>query len=138
MRIGSDEEVITLSSPGYPAYYHNEILCTWTVTAATESRHILLSLNDFYLEDGFDFLSIGNGDRSSIGRESTIVQFSGEVKLRTITSVGDSMWLQFATDRTGIERGFNINFTQVLTKEGMKARSFGNCVVARKAKVQLN
>ncbi|XP_072030434.1 CUB and sushi domain-containing protein 1-like [Amphiura filiformis] len=116
IRIGSDEEVVTLSSPGFPELYRNEILCTWTVSA-TGSRHILLMIDTFHLEDGFDFLSVGNGDSSAVGIESTIVKLTGMIKLRTITSVGESMWLQFATDRTGRTKGFNVNFTQVLGYE---------------------
>ncbi|XP_072030432.1 uncharacterized protein [Amphiura filiformis] len=116
IRIGSDEEVVILSSPGFPELYRNEILCTWTVSA-TGSRHILLMIDTFLLEDGFDFLSVGNGDSSAVGSESTIVKLTGKIKLRTITSLLESMWLQFATDRTGRAKGFNVNFTQVLGYE---------------------
>lgn len=79
-----------------------------------------MTIEDFQLEDGFDFLTVGNGDGFSAEIASTIAKLTGRIKLRTITSVDDSLWVQFVTDRTGTDGGFAVNFTQILGYEGMQ------------------
>lgn len=118
INIGSDEEIVTLTSASFPLHYDNDILCTWTIFA-TGNRHVLMSIEEFQLEEGFDFLTVGNGDTSSLGSESTIAELTGRIKLRSITSVEDSLWVKFATDHTGTEKGFAVNFTQIRESQGM-------------------
>ena len=118
INIGSGEEIVTLTSASFPLRYDNDILCTWTILA-TSNRHVLMTIDEFQLEDGFDFLSVGNGDSSSVGSESTIAKLTGRIKLRAITSNEDSLWVNFATDQTGTDKGFAVNFTQVHGYKGM-------------------
>ena len=118
INIGSDEETVTLTSASFPLHYDNDILCTWTILAIG-NRHVLMTIGEFQLEDGFDFLTVGNGDSSSVAGESTIAKLTGRIKLRTITSGEDSLWVKFATDHTGTDKGFAVNFTQIRESQGL-------------------
>ncbi|XP_072030188.1 tolloid-like protein 2 [Amphiura filiformis] len=113
----SNSEVITLTSPGYPMSYGNNLVCEWSVSA-TESRRIVIRIVDFEMEDGYDFLTFGDGENSVNG--SILVSLTGTIKLNTLTSTGSMMWIKLATDLSGVARGFNLNLTQVANMEGKR------------------
>ena len=115
--IGSDEEIVTLTTPGYPMAYRNELICEWIVNAAG-GRRIILDIIDFDMENKYDFLIVGNGDNSAI-KSSSIARLTGKTKLRTLSSTDDTMWLKVASDRTGTGRGFEIELTRTVTIEGI-------------------
>ena len=77
----------------------------------------MIHIQDFDMEEGYDFLLVGNGDNSAIG-ESTIAALTGKIKLRTLASGDDVLWMRVATDRTGVAKGFELNVTQVANTEG--------------------
>ncbi|XP_035658087.1 LOW QUALITY PROTEIN: deleted in malignant brain tumors 1 protein-like [Branchiostoma floridae] len=54
----------TVTSPNYPNDYGNDVTYEWTITVTEESM-VLLTIESFHLEDGFDFLTIydKDGDR---------------------------------------------------------------------------
>ena len=118
--LGSDEEVVTRTTPGYPMAYRNELICEWIVNAAG-GRRIILDIIDFDMENRYDFLIVGNGENSAI-KPSLIARLTGETKLRTLTSTEDTMWLKVASDRTGTRRGFEIELTRTATVEGIVSR----------------
>ncbi|CAH6790893.1 unknown_gene_17662 [Phodopus roborovskii] len=67
-----------ISSPHFPAEYHNNADCTWTILAELGDT-IALVFIDFQLEDGYDFLEV----------TGTEVEFSINVPL---SSVGAKSW----------------------------------------------
>jgi hypothetical protein len=111
----SKTEVITLTSPGYPMPYSNNLVCEWSVSAS-EPRRIVIKIVDFEMEDGYDFLTVGDGENSIHG--STLVSLTGDIWMNTITSSGSRMWIKIATDMTGVARGFHLNITQIASVEG--------------------
>lgn len=52
-------------SPHFPAEYHNNADCTWTILAELGDT-IALVFNDFQLEDGYDFLEVTGTEGSSL------------------------------------------------------------------------
>uniref|UniRef100_A0A672MSN1 CUB and Sushi multiple domains 2 n=1 Tax=Sinocyclocheilus grahami TaxID=75366 RepID=A0A672MSN1_SINGR len=96
-----------LLSPNYPQEYGNNMHCVWLIIAKPESR-INMAFNDLSMEKQFDFLSIKDGGKA----ESPILgTFSGDVLPSPITTSGHVARLEFLTDHTYTERGFNITFT---------------------------
>uniref|UniRef100_A0A8C9W057 CUB and Sushi multiple domains 2 n=1 Tax=Scleropages formosus TaxID=113540 RepID=A0A8C9W057_SCLFO len=96
-----------LLSPNYPQEYGNSMHCVWLIIAKPESR-INLAFNDLSLEKQFDFLSVKDGGKA----ESPILgTFSGDVVPSPITTSGHVARLEFLTDHTNTDRGFNITFT---------------------------
>uniref|UniRef100_A0A3B4AL78 Uncharacterized protein n=1 Tax=Periophthalmus magnuspinnatus TaxID=409849 RepID=A0A3B4AL78_9GOBI len=96
-----------LLSPNYPQEYGNNMHCVWLIIANPESR-INLAFNDLSMEKQFDFLSIKDGGKA----ESPILgTFSGDVVPPPITTSGHVARLEFLTDHTYTDRGFNITFT---------------------------
>ncbi|XP_072039665.1 lutropin-choriogonadotropic hormone receptor-like [Amphiura filiformis] len=65
------------------------------------------------MEDGYDFVTFGNGEESSEEDADVIVRLTGEAKLRTVTSSGSFMWINVASDRTGLAKGFLLHISQV-------------------------
>ncbi len=124
----TDDAVVNRTSPGYPTGYRDELICLWTVIGL-ESRYIVISIFEFEMERGYDFLTIGNG-RDSTSSASVVARLTGRIKLRTITSSHLTMWIQVTTDRTGGGTGFNLElslarnilgkFTICLVKESPK------------------
>uniref|UniRef100_H3CV01 CUB and Sushi multiple domains 2 n=1 Tax=Tetraodon nigroviridis TaxID=99883 RepID=H3CV01_TETNG len=96
-----------LLSPNYPQEYGNNMHCVWLIISNPESR-INLAFNDLSMEKQFDFLSIKDGGKA----ESPILgTFSGDVLPPSITTSGHVARLEFLTDHTYTDRGFNITFT---------------------------
>uniref|UniRef100_A0A672G2T7 CUB and sushi domain-containing protein 1-like n=1 Tax=Salarias fasciatus TaxID=181472 RepID=A0A672G2T7_SALFA len=96
-----------LLSPNYPQEYGNNMHCVWLIISNPESR-INLAFNDLSMEKQFDFLSIKDGGKA----ESPILgTFSGDVLPPPITTSAHVARLEFLTDHTYTDRGFNITFT---------------------------
>uniref|UniRef100_A0A669EUV2 CUB and Sushi multiple domains 2 n=1 Tax=Oreochromis niloticus TaxID=8128 RepID=A0A669EUV2_ORENI len=96
-----------LLSPNYPQEYGNNMHCVWLIITNPESR-INLAFNDLSMEKQFDFLSIKDGGKA----ESPILgTFSGDVLPPPITTSAHVARLEFLTDHTYTDRGFNITFT---------------------------
>ncbi len=68
----ADEETI-ITSPAFPDYYPNYFECVWTVTAP-KGRHIGVGFEYLSLENGADFLEIGDGE--TVGGD-TVDKLSG-------------------------------------------------------------
>ena len=121
INLGSDDEVVPLISPGYPSNYRNDLLCEWTVSAIAE-RKLLANVEHLDMEDGYDFLHLGNGERSS-GAKSVIASMTGHVvKVRTVTSTVSQMWIKVAADRTGTATGFMLHLSQIEDTNGVCER----------------
>ena len=96
--------------------YRNDLICSWTVIA-TDDTKVLLEVIDLGMEDGYDFLMIGNGLDPGESL-SVITSLTGSVKIRTLTSSGHGMWLTIATDGTTTGRGFHINMRRIQHTQG--------------------
>uniref|UniRef100_A0A4W6D789 CUB and Sushi multiple domains 2 n=1 Tax=Lates calcarifer TaxID=8187 RepID=A0A4W6D789_LATCA len=94
-----------LLSPNYPQEYGNNMHCVWLIITNPESR-INLAFNDLSMEKQFDFLSIKDGGKSPI-----LGTFSGDILPPPITTSAHVARLEFLTDHTYTDRGFNITFT---------------------------
>uniref|UniRef100_A0A6Q2X998 CUB and Sushi multiple domains 2 n=1 Tax=Esox lucius TaxID=8010 RepID=A0A6Q2X998_ESOLU len=94
-----------LLSPNYPQEYGNNMHCVWLIITKPESR-INLAFNDLSMEKQFDFLSVKDGGKSPI-----LGTFSGDVLPAPITTSAHVARLEFLTDHTYTDRGFNITFT---------------------------
>lgn len=55
----------SITSPGYPAEYDNNLDCTWSILSEPGDT-IALVFNDFFLEDKYDFLEISGTEAPSI------------------------------------------------------------------------
>ena len=120
VNIGSDDEVVPFSSPGYPtAAYPNDLACLWIVSG-TSGRRITIVIIDFQLEDGYDFLTIGNGQEATA--ESKMAVLSGFVKIRRVTSAAGNAWLQMTSDSSGRAAGFLFQLSQQITDVEGKSR----------------
>ena len=71
------------------------------------------------MEDGFDFLTFGNGEESSDDTANVIVRLTGKIKIHSVTSFESRMWINVATDRTGTARGFLIHIKQTMDVRGI-------------------
>ena len=72
------------------------------------------------MEDGYDFLTIGNGKEATA--ESKMVALSGRVNVRVIRTTDENAWIQIVTDRSGSASGFDLLIGQVA------ANSEGNSI----------
>ncbi len=99
-----------LTSPRFPNIYPDDFLCEWVVNAMDEQL-IYLHVIDFELEAGYDFLTLGNG-KDSTNSSTRLFSFTGNPKAVSFTSSMASIWMNFASDRSGGRRGFYIQLSQ--------------------------
>ncbi|XP_051775015.1 CUB and sushi domain-containing protein 1 [Erpetoichthys calabaricus] len=96
-----------LLSPNYPNEYGDNMHCVWLIIAKPESR-IHLAFNDLNVEPQFDYLAIKDGGKA----ESPVLgTFSGTKVPSPLTTSGHVARLEFLTDHSTANRGFNITFT---------------------------
>ncbi|XP_030839167.1 atrial natriuretic peptide-converting enzyme [Strongylocentrotus purpuratus] len=112
----SDIQTIPTSMPysvisdNYPLAYGNNIECIWVLQA--EAYHsLVIDIQNFYLEDGYDFFYIGIGhDRSEPG--SLVVRLTGYIA-STRYYLGIESYLYFYTDYSIGYSGFVLNVTSI-------------------------
>uniref|UniRef100_A0AAQ4NRM6 CUB and Sushi multiple domains 2 n=1 Tax=Gasterosteus aculeatus aculeatus TaxID=481459 RepID=A0AAQ4NRM6_GASAC len=97
-----------LLSPNYPQEYGNNMHCVWLIITNPESR-INLAFNDLSMEKQFDFLSIKDGGK--VAESPILGTYSGAALPPPITTSAHVARLEFLTDHTYTDRGFNITFT---------------------------
>ena len=110
----SSTETTLITSPGYPAEYFNNINCYWHISTYTTER-ILLEIVELELERGFDTLIVKD---EIVYTYHLIVALTGTVKLHTIASTEDSLYLEFYSDTTGSGKGFRVNLRKFTNAEG--------------------
>lgn len=104
------DDVVLLSSPGFPSTYPNDLTLTWTVTVPDDfGLHI--DIDVMSIESTFDELVIGSGlDPSDGGRILEVLTgtrgSSGETSY--VWDGQKNYWIRFQTDLTVRDTGFVI------------------------------
>ena len=86
------DDSTNLTSPGFPAMYRDDLICHWTIIASDDNR-CLVEFITFHMEREYDFLVVGNGRDLRNGR-SIIAKLTGDIKIRTLTSSANEMWMK--------------------------------------------
>ncbi|XP_066263228.1 exoskeleton protein RP43-like [Branchiostoma lanceolatum] len=99
----------SVSSPNYPSDYGNNENCEWIITAP-EGSTVRLTFDSFNLENGYDFLTIYDGDSESalmLGR------FTGDTLAihGLITSTSNTILMRFTSDGSNTAQGFQLSYT---------------------------
>ncbi|XP_029395556.1 CUB and sushi domain-containing protein 2 isoform X3 [Mus pahari] len=102
-----------ISSPHFPAEYHNNADCTWTILAELGDT-IALVFIDFQLEDGYDFLEV-------TGTEGSSLWFTGASLPAPVISSKNWLRLHFTSDGNHRQRGFSAQY-QVKKQIELKSR----------------
>ena len=108
-----------ISSPMFPDVYPPRQTCRWIISAP-QGHRVQLSFHTFQLETCLipfictcDYVRIRDGNDE---KSPSLGKFCGGNKPPFIQSSGRFLWVEFVTDRTRNERGFNATYTNV----GMK------------------
>ena len=95
----SEDESIPLASPGYPIGYPVNTVCSWVILAEGTGRSTL-TVVDFDIAHGFDFVNIKNGI-------NTIMSLTGVNAPESVSVNASSMVVHFDSYHWGWEyRGF--------------------------------
>ncbi|XP_019623419.1 PREDICTED: dorsal-ventral patterning tolloid-like protein 1 [Branchiostoma belcheri] len=104
-----------IRSPGYPGYYLDMATCRYMINATAGST-ISMSFLTFDVEDhtscGYDVLKVYDGGDTSSPLVATLC---GSTTPSPITSSGDRLMIEFATDPAVNGQGFVIQYTTVPT-----------------------
>lgn len=97
----------TLNTPNYPANYPVNQVCVWVIITPGSGKNVRLTFDYFDLEPNsvcrYDYVLIRDG---SSGSNVMIGKFCGSSKPATITSSGNSLWVEFRSDSSETRRGF--------------------------------
>lgn len=97
------EPVGTISDGSGPANYHNLTTCLWMIQPGS-GLDITLSFNEFYTEEGFDYVSVYDG-------ADEIGEFSGGELPPNLTAYSGMMTVVFATNSSITESGWEAIYT---------------------------
>lgn len=108
-----------LTSPGYPARYHNYHNCT-TVLSSPSGTFLVLYFDDFQLESGgedciFDYLRVRDGPYSN---STEVLLACNDVTPDPVFASGNSLYLEFVSDISLIFRGYSITYTSSSISSG--------------------
>ena len=107
----------TITSPGYPTNYQNNLNCTWIIENPNAT---IFSINflEFQTEPYWDYVSVHDG----ISLESPI-SYTGYPSLPLIVvSSGNMVMIQFTTDGSGTAAGFSFTYEGLQEVEGKRIR----------------
>ena len=94
--------VYIIISPDYPNEYPDDVTAAWIMTAPYDMK-LRLDIKDFYMENRFDFVTVGNGN--TVGKDR-IWHHSGITSLSVIFSISNAMWIAMSSDSTVSKTGF--------------------------------
>uniref|UniRef100_A0A8D3BTG4 CUB and sushi domain-containing protein 1-like n=1 Tax=Scophthalmus maximus TaxID=52904 RepID=A0A8D3BTG4_SCOMX len=92
----------SITSPGYPAEYDNNLDCTWSILAEPGDT-IALVFSDFLLEDKYDFLEIS-------GTEAPSIWLTGMTLPSPVISSKNWLRLHFTSDSNHRRKGFSAQY----------------------------
>ncbi|KAF7212586.1 CUB and sushi domain-containing protein 1 isoform X2 [Nothobranchius furzeri] len=104
----------SITSPGYPAEYDNNLDCTWSILAEPGDT-IALIFNDFLLEDKYDFLEIS-------GTEAPSIWLTGTTLPSPVISNKNWLRIHFTSDSNHRRKGFS---AQYQVKKAIELKSRG-------------
>uniref|UniRef100_A0A3P8P4T7 CUB and Sushi multiple domains 1 n=1 Tax=Astatotilapia calliptera TaxID=8154 RepID=A0A3P8P4T7_ASTCA len=104
----------SITSPGYPAEYDNNLDCTWSILAEPGDT-IALVFNDFLLEDKYDFLEIS-------GTEAPSIWLTGTTLPSPVISNKNWVRIHFTSDSNHRRKGFS---AQYQVKKAIELKSRG-------------
>ncbi|KAM4592287.1 CUB and sushi domain-containing protein 1-like [Odontesthes bonariensis] len=104
----------SITSPGYPAEYDNNLDCTWSILAEPGDT-IALVFNDFLLEDKYDFLEIS-------GTEAPSIWLTGTTVPSPVISNKNWLRIHFTSDSNHRRKGFS---AQYQVKKAIELKSRG-------------
>ncbi|CAG5854549.1 unnamed protein product [Menidia menidia] len=104
----------SITSPGYPAEYDNNLDCTWSILAEPGDT-IALVFNDFLLEDKYDFLEIS-------GTEAPSIWLTGTAVPSPVISNKNWLRIHFTSDSNHRRKGFS---AQYQVKKAIELKSRG-------------
>uniref|UniRef100_H2M2H5 CUB and Sushi multiple domains 1 n=1 Tax=Oryzias latipes TaxID=8090 RepID=H2M2H5_ORYLA len=104
----------SISSPGYPTEYDNNLDCTWSILAEPGDT-IALVFNDFLLEDKYDFLEIS-------GTEAPSIWLTGTTLPSPVISNKNWLRIHFTSDSNHRRKGFS---AQYQVKKAIELKSRG-------------
>ncbi|XP_078695092.1 tolloid-like protein 2 [Branchiostoma floridae x Branchiostoma belcheri] len=96
----------TIESPYYPNDYYNGANCLWYITVS-KGAIVQLVLQDYVIEDGWDFLFIYDGGSLA---SPVIATITGTGPPTIYNSTSNVVLLKFKTDGSITERGFHLDF----------------------------
>uniref|UniRef100_A0AAX7VKY4 CUB and Sushi multiple domains 1 n=1 Tax=Astatotilapia calliptera TaxID=8154 RepID=A0AAX7VKY4_ASTCA len=96
----------SITSPGYPAEYDNNLDCTWSILAEPGDT-IALVFNDFLLEDKYDFLEIS-------GTEAPSIWLTGTTLPSPVISNKNWVRIHFTSDSNHRRKGFSAHPLKLL------------------------
>lgn len=119
-----------IRSPGWPQSYPNGRSCEWFLQVPIHNQ-IQLSFSNFSIEDStdckFDRLLIRNGATRTAPLLGT---FCGEQLLPVLKSFGNQLYLQFTSDGSRNDAGFEIEWTSTLTGCGGTLTSYKGSITS--------
>ncbi|XP_070827197.1 CUB and sushi domain-containing protein 1a isoform X2 [Chaetodon trifascialis] len=104
----------SITSPGYPAEYDNNLDCTWSILSEPGDT-IALVFNDFLLEDKYDFLEIS-------GTEAPSIWLTGTTLPSPVISSKNWLRIHFTSDSNHRRKGFS---AQYQVKKAIELKSRG-------------
>lgn len=104
----------SITSPGFPAEYDNNLDCTWSILAEPGDT-IALVFNDFFLEDKYDFLEIS-------GTEAPSIWLTGTTLPSPVISNKNWLRIHFTSDSNHRRKGFS---AQYQVKKAIELKSRG-------------
>ncbi|XP_072033167.1 uncharacterized protein [Amphiura filiformis] len=107
-----------LPSANFPQTYPSDLHCSWAVETTGEGFRVLVKIIEFQLERGYDFLIVDDVIDNERHEVTNIARLTGGVKVTKIASVYGQVNMEFVTDRTGGDKGFHLELTQVEHKDG--------------------
>ncbi|XP_022097847.1 uncharacterized protein LOC110983154 [Acanthaster planci] len=101
----SSNSIAVITSPGWNEDYRypNRAQCLWNLVADVGNR-IVLTFLEFSLEEGYDYLYIGNGN----GSIDYFIKVTGERFPRSVASRGNTMFVKFFSDEIITDEGFRL------------------------------
>uniref|UniRef100_A0A2C9LSN8 CUB domain-containing protein n=1 Tax=Biomphalaria glabrata TaxID=6526 RepID=A0A2C9LSN8_BIOGL len=95
-----------IQSPNYPHDYNNNLNLEWTLTAPP-GQNILLNISDLFLECGYDYLEVFDGNDYDSTR---IARYCSLDHQTVIASPGNILYITFTTDDSVTRSGFSLEY----------------------------
>ncbi|XP_070564555.1 cubilin-like [Ptychodera flava] len=105
---------VSIESPNYPDNYDADDFCLWRmdVDSSLAGKHILIVIDDFETEFGYDWLEVGTG-QDHLETSSSLYRWSGMAVDGSYGTASDELWVQWTSDSSVNMKGFDVRFVPV-------------------------